>query len=61
MFMAVCSTASGATIMTSLARDVLQLLRTSPIFAGFALLTLAATGVIGLITFDVINMGSTWG
>lgn len=45
--------------MTSLVREVRQLLRASPIFGGFALLTLAITGVIGLITFDVIDMGMT--
>lgn len=45
--------------MTSVLREVLQLFRTSPIFGLFALLTLAVSGVIGLITFDVIDMGMT--
>lgn len=45
--------------MISPGRDVLRLFRTAPIFALFVLLTLVATGVIGLITFDVIDMGMT--
>ncbi len=45
--------------MTLALRDVLHSLRASPIFAFYVLATLVAAGVIGLITFDVNDLGMT--
>lgn len=45
--------------MVHLVGDVVRSSRAYPIFAFFLLLSLALAGVIGLITFDVIDMGMT--
>jgi len=45
--------------MTYLVRDVLNSLRTSPIFVFYVLATLVIAGIVGLITFNVIDMGMT--
>jgi hypothetical protein len=45
--------------MTYLVRDVLNSLRASPIFAFYLLATLVIAGRVGLITFNVIDMGMT--
>lgn len=43
--------------MTHVLRDTLHSLRASPIFAFYVLATLAVGGVVGLITFDLIDLG----
>lgn len=43
--------------MTDVLHDTLRTLRTSPVFAFYLLATLAAAGVIALITFDIIDLG----
>jgi hypothetical protein len=45
--------------MTHALREVLQSLRTWPVFAFYVLVTLAVAGIIALITFDVIDLGMT--
>lgn len=45
--------------MSNVLRDVLSSFRDAPIFMGYLLFTLSVAGVIGLITFDVIDMGMT--
>lgn len=45
--------------MTLALRDTTRTLRASPIFAFYALSTLVVAGIIGLITFDVIDLGMT--
>lgn len=40
-------------------REVWDSLRASPVFASYVLVTVAVASVIGLITFDVIDMGMT--
>lgn len=43
--------------MTLAFHDMVRSLRTAPIFAFYVLATLVVAGIIGLITFDVINLG----
>ncbi|MDP8976782.1 MAG: hypothetical protein M3N28_10555 [Actinomycetota bacterium] len=43
--------------MAHVLRDIVGSLRASPIFGFYVMATLAVAGIIGLITFDVINLG----
>lgn len=43
--------------MTQVLREVLQSLRTSPVFTFYVLTTLVVAGIIGLITVDIIDLG----
>jgi hypothetical protein len=45
--------------MTNVLRETAHSLRVWPIFAFYVLVTLAVAGIIGMITFDVIDLGMT--
>lgn len=45
--------------MTDVLRDVWRTFRTWPIFVFYVVATLVVAGVVGLITFDVIDLGMT--